>query len=113
MKAATDKRQGLPKYSTLILCLRAELKRTASQAGKKFSDDPFILDKRGRKIYRWDTFFSDCADPLDLRKRDVWDLAERLDEQPKRGRHTQAQIAKKEKERQALLDKIAVLPEDS
>ncbi len=83
---------------------KLELKRTQPQEEKTFSEEPFVRDRRGRKIYRWDAFLSDCADPLEHRKRDVWSLAERLDERRKRKQIAQAQIAQKEKERLALLD---------
>ncbi len=92
---------------------KLELKRRKPQKGKTFSEEPFVRDRRGRKIYRWDIFFSDCTDPLDWRKRDVWALAERLAEQRKREQYAEARIAQKEKARLARLDEIEILPVDA
>ncbi|MCC8164603.1 MAG: hypothetical protein LIQ31_00275 [Planctomycetes bacterium] len=55
------------------------LKRRRTTAGCCFSDLPIVRDRRGRIIYKWDAYYSDCDDPRDQRKRDVWELAEVLD----------------------------------
>ncbi len=85
---------------------KLELKRRDSQEGKKFSEEPFVWDRRGRKIYRWDAFYSDCYDPFEQRKRDPWSLTEALDKQRKQRQSAEARIAQKEKARLARLDRI-------
>ncbi len=56
------------------------LKRSGTTAGRSFSDLPIIRDHRGRTIYRWDAYFITVSnDPMEMRKRDVWELAECLD----------------------------------
>lgn len=84
---------------------KLDIKRTHKHDGERFSDVPYVRDRRGRIIYRWDAFYSDCHDPLNQRKRDIWELVECLEEQRKRERHTQEQIACKGKERQRHLEK--------
>ncbi len=85
---------------------KLELKRAQSQEGKKFSEEPFVRDRRGRKIYRWAAFYSDCYDPFEQRKRDPWSIAERLEKQRKQEQYAESRIAQKEKARLARLDRI-------
>lgn len=78
---------------------KLDIKRTHKHEGEKFSDVPYIRDRRGRIVYRWDAFYSDCSNTFDQRKRNIWDLVECLDERRKRRQLAKAGIARKEKVR--------------
>lgn len=79
------------------------LRKSRSVKGAKFSDLPLIRDRRGRRIYKWDAFYSDCGDPSDRRKRDIWELAEVLDARRLREIRTRNQLAELEERRAARL----------
>ncbi len=83
------------------------LKRRTTMAGRSLSDLPIVRDRRGRIIYKWDAYYSDCDDPLDQRRRDIWELAEALDAERLRSEAAQATIAQA---RQRRLDAIEIDP---
>ncbi|MCD7897418.1 MAG: hypothetical protein LUG50_12220 [Planctomycetaceae bacterium] len=83
------------------------LKRRRTTAGSCFSDLPIVRDRRGRIIYKWDAYYSDCDDPRDQQKRDVWELAEVLNSE--RRRTAEARETNTEA-RQRRLDAIHIAP---
>lgn len=83
------------------------LKRRTTMAGRSLSDLPIVRDRRGRIIYKWDAYYSDCDDPLDTRRRDIWELAEIVDAERLRASAAEAAIAEA---RQRRLDAIEIDP---
>lgn len=56
------------------------LRRSAEAQTNNYATLPYVTTRRGRVIYRWDAYFATVLDdPMEVRKRDVWELAEILD----------------------------------
>lgn len=71
--------------------MKLELKRKNTVKGRRFSDIPYIRDRRGRVIYKWDAHYAGMS-PRDLMLNDVWELAEYLDERRKAKARTMSQV---------------------
>ncbi|MCD8139464.1 MAG: hypothetical protein LUE17_06760 [Planctomycetaceae bacterium] len=81
---------------------KLELKRTTTVKGRRFSDVPFVRDRRGKIIYRWDAHYAGMSDE-DLKRNDLWELVEHLDAKRLERQRLQAAIDRRDRERLAKL----------
>ncbi len=82
------------------------LKRKTSPKGKSYNYSPLVFDRHGHRIWKWDAYFTGVSNnPEDMRKRDVWELAEYLDERRKAAEQANK---KKNTARETRLERIDI-----